>query len=215
LFNGTKTVSLWNKTTGRLLAQARVTSANAWSYSDISPVDVIPSYTYTVAVTLDGSGGSHSYDIPALPLTCGDIRIEGSTFAYGNSRPVSTVSQQMFGQADINFVPQRQGDNHAPVIISAPVISPRSIPENKKGTLKVQAKDEDGDTLVYRWITSLGTIQGDGPEVTYIPPDVPEKTLENVISLISDGRGGIAYGNVLFEVFPVFDQTRPEDKMKP
>lgn len=211
LFNGTKMVSLWNKTTGVLLARAKVASANTWSYSDISPVEVIPSYTYTVAVTLDGSGGSHTYDIPALPLTCGDIRIEGSTFVYGSARPVSTVLPQMYGQADINFVPQRKGNNRSPIFLSSPVISPRSISENKKGTLTVQAQDEDGDTLVYRWLPSVGSIEGDGPQVTYIPPDVSEKTLENVVSLISDGRGGIAYGNVLFEVFPVFDQTAPEE----
>ncbi|HQP12677.1 MAG TPA: hypothetical protein PK470_07935 [Candidatus Omnitrophota bacterium] len=215
LFNGTKVVSLWNKMTGVLLAQTKVTSAGTWSYSDISPVDVIPSYTYTVAVTLEGSGGSHSYDISPLPLICGDIRIESSTFAYGNARPVSTVSAQMYGQADINFVPQRQGNNRAPVIISSPVITPRSVQENKNGMLKVQARDEDGDTLVYRWLPSLGSVQGDGPEVTYLPPDVSEKTMVNVISLVSDGRGGLVYGNVLFDVFPVYDQTVPEPGRKP
>ena len=215
LFNGTKTVYLWNKTMGVLLAQTQVTSKNAWSYSDIVPVDVIPSYTYTVAVALDGSGGSHAYDIPSLPLTCGDIRIEGSTFAYGNSRPVSTVSQQMYGQVDINFVPRQAGDNHAPVFLSGPMISPRSVPENNKGTLSVKAKDEDGDTLIYRWLTSSGTIQGDGPQVTYIPPEVSEKTWENVVCLISDGQGGIVYGNILFEVVPVSDKSMSPERIKP
>ena len=215
LFRGTKTVSLWNKTTGVLLAQAQVKSENTWSYSDIVPVDVIPSYTYTVAVTLGGAGGSHVYDIPVLPMTCGDVRIEGSTFAYGNSRPVSTVLQQMYGQVDINFVPRRKGDNHAPVIVSQPMISPRAIPGNKKGVLSVSAKDEDGDPLVYRWLAGSGTIQGDGPRVTYVPPDVSEKTLENVISLISDGRGGVVYGNVLFEIIPPAGKTIYEDRTEP
>src|SRR3989338_6980174 len=54
-FNGTKTVKLFNKASGTLLASATVTASNTWAYTDISPISVSAGTTYTVAVYLAGS----------------------------------------------------------------------------------------------------------------------------------------------------------------
>jgi hypothetical protein len=103
-FNGTKTVYLWNKATGALLAQATVTSANAWSYASITPVNVTAGTTYTVAVYVASSGGSYRSGISTLPKIYGDVRIDGSTYLSGNGRPTNAVMTTMYGQADICFV---------------------------------------------------------------------------------------------------------------
>ncbi len=202
LFEGAKTVRLWNKNTGNLLAQAEVDSKNEWIYADVTPVAVKADETYTVAVYIDGTGGSHAYDIAAFPRTCGDVRIEGSTFSYGRSRPVTVVAHQMYGQVDVNFVPQKDKGNHAPLIKQAPLIRPHPLPANKKGMIEVKAEDQDNDPLTYTWIVSAGSIEGEGPKVMYIPPEVRETTLQNVVVLVRDGRGDMAYSNVLFEIVP-------------
>ncbi len=108
-FNGTKTVRLFEKSTGALLAEAQVTAANSWGYSSIKPIPVLAENTYTVAVYLAGSGASFHSGIDPLPQVYGDIRIEGSTYAYTGSdpvaRPTNLVTTTMYGQADIKFAP--------------------------------------------------------------------------------------------------------------
>ena len=108
-FNGSKTVKLFNKATGALLASATVTSSNAWSYVPITPVAVTAGTTYTVAVYLAGSGGSYRTGLPQpFPQTFGAIRIEGSTYVSTASaptaRPTNVMTTVMYGQADIGFV---------------------------------------------------------------------------------------------------------------
>lgn len=110
-FNGTKTVRLFNKTTGAQLAVTTVSSNNNWSYSTITPVSVAAGQTYTVAAYLSGSGASYKSLNSAhyFPNTYGDITITGSTYAVTSSnpsaRPTATSSTIMYGQADIEFEP--------------------------------------------------------------------------------------------------------------
>ncbi|MCP4109357.1 MAG: DUF4082 domain-containing protein [Desulfobacteraceae bacterium] len=106
-FDGTKTVRLFNKDTGELLAETTVTSSDDWQYSDISPVSVQEGTTYTVAAYMNGSGASYRYGIEDFPQEYGNIRIDGSTYVHTESdqdaRPQITVTDMMFGQADIMF----------------------------------------------------------------------------------------------------------------
>lgn len=110
-FNGTKTVRLFNKTSGTQLAAAIVSSNNNWSYSTITPVAVVAGETYTVAAYLSGSDGSYKSLVSSnyFPNTYGNITIEGSTFAVTSSdpdtRPTNSALKIMYGQADIEFVP--------------------------------------------------------------------------------------------------------------
>jgi len=108
LFNGTKTVKLFEKNSGVLLTDAVVTAANDWSYTGVTPVPVQAGVTYTVAVYLEGSGASYRYYIDPLPRLYGAIQIEGSTYAYTGSnpdaRPINSIDWVMYGQADIEFI---------------------------------------------------------------------------------------------------------------
>ncbi len=107
LFNGTKTVRLFDRATGAVLATATVTSQNGWSYVNIPPVPVQANRGYTVAVYLAGTGGSYRTGITALPRTSGDVRVDGSTFVLTTTnptaRPTNVVTTTMYGQADVQF----------------------------------------------------------------------------------------------------------------
>lgn len=105
LFDGTKTVSLYNKGSAEFLASTEVTSTNEFAYSSISPVSVEAGVTYTVAVTLGGTGGSYRNSLSEnFPQDFGDITIEGSTYVSGTGRPTNNITTTMYGQADIKFV---------------------------------------------------------------------------------------------------------------
>jgi hypothetical protein len=83
-FDGSKTVKLFRRVVGGTsieLASTTVTSTNnGWGYTDITPIVVQAGVQYTVAVYLNGSGGT--YRRPPnnyFPKTHGDIRIDYST----------------------------------------------------------------------------------------------------------------------------------------
>lgn len=107
-FNGTKTVRLFDRQTGAVLAQATVTAANSWGYTSIPAVAVQAGRSYTVAVYLAGSGGSYRSGVQALPRTYGNVRIDGSTYistagTAASARPTNLITTTMYGQADIRF----------------------------------------------------------------------------------------------------------------
>jgi hypothetical protein len=156
-FNGTKTVKLFNKATGALLASATVTASNAWSYTSITPVNITANTAYTVAVYLAGSGGSYRSGLsPALPRTFGDIRMEGSTYAYTasdpNARPTNATTTTVYGQADIRFVPGTTPPDTTPPTINA--LSPQPGPTLYAGntvTLSASVTDTDPSPLEYQF----------------------------------------------------------------
>ena len=150
-FDGTKTVYLWNKSTGELLGEASVTSSNSWNYSDISPVSVTSGTTYTVAAYLEGSGASYRNGISTFPNTYGDITITGSTYASGNSRPTNTIATLMYGQVDISFVIDGGAGNSDPQINSTPVTT---AVLDQAYSYDVDATDSNSDTLTYLLTTN-------------------------------------------------------------
>ncbi|MCP3962224.1 MAG: hypothetical protein GY719_30645 [bacterium] len=109
LFNGSRVMRLFEKDSGMQLGQTTVTSANNWSYRFIPPVYVRAGTTYTVAVYLAGSGGSIYSNVTPFPQTYGTVWIEGTTFVSTlgdpSARPTNTVTDVMYGQADIRFAP--------------------------------------------------------------------------------------------------------------
>jgi len=105
-FNGTKGVRLYDST-GSTLALANVTASNSWAYTPINPVAVAAGQTYTVAVNLAGSGGSYrNLGSSPLPKTFGKIQILKSVYRSASDLvPTSGSTGIMYGQADIEFVP--------------------------------------------------------------------------------------------------------------
>lgn len=147
-FNGTKTVYLWD-TKKTLIASAKVTSKNDWSYTDINPVQVTAGQLYTVGVYLPGPSrtGSYRYKIANLPRTYGDITIKNSGFCYGKaSCPNTAYTYVMYGQVDVGFVPETiSADTSSPAL---PVFVENCKLPEKQGvfdtyntTIRVEAKD--------------------------------------------------------------------------
>ncbi|MGH8034159.1 MAG: hypothetical protein ACREO9_02955, partial [Lysobacterales bacterium] len=106
LFNGVKTVKLFRRDTGLLMAQATVSSGNVWSYVPIAPVGLTAGVEYTVAGYLAGSGASYRSGL-SLPKTYGDITILGGT-SIGTSTdpqaiPTNNNPSIIYGQVDIAY----------------------------------------------------------------------------------------------------------------
>ncbi len=106
LFDGTKTVKLFDRASGQVLAEASVYAANDWQYTAIPAVAVKSGKDYTVAVYLAGTGGSY-HSLAGLPAKTESINILSSTYiatsANPDAVPVNMTLAAMYGQADIGF----------------------------------------------------------------------------------------------------------------
>jgi hypothetical protein len=104
-FNGTKTVSLFKRSNGALLASTTVTGTNNWAYSNITPVTLTAGTSYSVAVWLNGSGGS--YYSATMPTSNADSSIDGSCYSSSaTAEPCASsglISSYMYGVADIRY----------------------------------------------------------------------------------------------------------------
>lgn len=107
-FKGTKTVKLWNLSTGEELSSVSVKSSNKWAYEDIMAVPVNAGVTYTVAAYMEGSGASYRTNL-SFPKTYSDITIEAGTYRTGNNRPTAYMRSRIYGQVDIGFCPEKIG----------------------------------------------------------------------------------------------------------
>lgn len=167
-FNGPKNVYLWNKSTGALLAQASVSSSNSWNYTSIAPVNVLAGVTYTVAAEIGGSGGSYRNGVtPTFPQTYGDITIEATTYIGGSGRPINSVISTMYGQADIEFVPDGSVSTNEPPIADAGSDKTVSIGESVSFS-GAGSNDPDGSIVSYAWNFGDGaTGSGITPTHTY------------------------------------------------
>ena len=109
MFSGSKTIRLFNRSTGALLAETTLAGVADWAYAEIPPVPVAAGTTYTVAVYLAGSGASERRNVAPFPQVYGNLRIDASTTVYTGSnptaRPTSNELTTMYGQADIRFLP--------------------------------------------------------------------------------------------------------------
>ena len=61
-------------------------------------------------------------------------------------------------------------ENHPP-FISALIAQPSTLEAGQHSYLTCHAADQDGDILHYTWISSGGTILGNGPGITWIAPE--------------------------------------------
>jgi len=112
--HGEKIVRLFHRATGALLAETTVAANNDWHYAKVKPVTVVAGEQYTVAVYLNGSGGSYGYIGRRYPVRSGSVNIDGMTYVYTGhdsdtfTRPSNNVEHYfMFGQADVVFVAEK------------------------------------------------------------------------------------------------------------
>jgi hypothetical protein len=81
-------------------------------FTTIFPIPVSSGQRLTVAVYLDGSGGTFTRLDEQLPRQAGSIRIDASTWAYTggadndvDGRPTAETTTRMYGGVDIGFTP--------------------------------------------------------------------------------------------------------------
>ena len=97
-------------------------------------------------------------------------------------------------RVDLSVVP---ATNHAPVILRVSA-TPRKIDLLGTSVLLCAASDPDGDTLVYSWSSSGGTISGSGSSVSWNAPGVAGNVI--VRCIVDDGHGGQAADSIGIEV---------------
>ncbi|MBI3267954.1 MAG: DUF4082 domain-containing protein [Planctomycetes bacterium] len=130
---GARLVWLYDRETGRLLAQASVPSGPGWRETSLpEAVPVSASHRYCVLVEVgSGGGGQHVASTVALPRVSGDVRIVQTIFAADGKKPFAkplvVYVDRMLGQADIQFVPARAAAP-TPVPIPPPTPTPAPVP---------------------------------------------------------------------------------------
>jgi len=86
--------------------------------------------------------------------------------------------------------PQAARANQPPFIEK--IVGPTSWAPGQGAQITCLASDPDGDKLTYSWTADKGTISGEGPTITWVPPSGMGKY--NVTVVVSDGKGGEARG---------------------
>jgi len=108
-FNGAKTVYLYDRTTGAVLASATATAANSWGYAPISPVVLTKSSPYSIGVNLAGSGGAYRASMTSMPTSLTDATIDGSCYRYASTaEPCASsglIAGVNYGMADFKYLP--------------------------------------------------------------------------------------------------------------
>jgi hypothetical protein len=108
-FNGTRTVYLYDRTTGAVLASASVTAVNGWAYAPIAPVTLTKTPPYSVAVYLAGTGGAYRASMTSMPSVAADATIDGSCYrSASTAEPCASsglIAGVNYGMADIEYLP--------------------------------------------------------------------------------------------------------------
>jgi hypothetical protein len=107
LYNGTMIVRLYSNPglfTGEVIAQATHTSANAFSYTPITPVPLTAGTRYAVAVDLTGSAAA--YTTLALPddTTYGKTVVNCPAYGLSGWVPYSCSTPIYYGMADVELI---------------------------------------------------------------------------------------------------------------
>ncbi len=142
---GTRTVTLYQGTT--LLGTAVIsTTANNWSYTNITPVNVTAGVTYkTVYQAHTPSGGNAQYywmDTPVAPVTYGNVQVLGASnnFDQPNTVPddIVDMNSRSFGFSDITFVAGGGG--------GSPPAAPTALGATSAGTNSINLAWSDNST---------------------------------------------------------------------
>lgn len=148
-------------------------------------------------------------------IICNAIDVDGDSLIYswsvdegsigGNGNEVTYYATDVLGLKTITCLVsdgnggEDIGDVNVEVIAMAntpPEIiclfaSLYSVPTGGKSTLSCNAIDEDGDDLIYEWISNNGSIVENGSSATFNAPSSNE-TYSTITCMVYDGQGGSA-----------------------
>ncbi len=188
-------------------------------YSDVNHRPQINSFTAEPSVTTTGSTVTltvKAVDIDEDPLTY-ELEVDAGTYT-GNgpiwqwTAPVEpgnysffVIVTDPFGAKDqLNTgIEVQQGSPNRPPVITTFTIEDRTLGVGETTKISVVAFDPDDDPLDYEYDTITGTIQGTGPEVTYVAPTTPGTDTVSVI--VTDQRGASARSEMIISIME--DQT--------
>lgn len=188
-----KTLPPWAiKTKGKI--RGKVTLSDQASHSGI----LVYIAGVSIMAMTDTSGNYTLLDVPSgVYVIIATKQDYNDGFAMG----IEVTPGQETIAPDIVLQKKTAEVNHSPVISDVSA-SPETIYEKQTSTITVTATDEDNDTLTYKYSVSAGTITGSGASVTYTAPEVSEFTGYNIKVVVSDGKGGNAYGGTYVFVKP-------------
>src|SRR5436305_7709518 len=135
-FNGTKTVSLYNRATGAVLASASVTSSNGWAYTSITPVTLAAGTAYSVAVYLPGTGAAYRSGLSSMPSVLADASVDGTCYRPANAGEPCAYSGVIvggdYGMADLKYTvgPYEPTDGTLSTEVSGDVTAAYAITPN-------------------------------------------------------------------------------------
>ena len=89
---------------------------------------------------------------------------------YGFLRQIKYISKGESNDKGLIIKTIPWTDNHPP-IISGLIARPSTLEAGQRSNLTCHAADQDGDILHYTWMSSGGTILGNGPGITWIAPN--------------------------------------------
>ena len=151
----------------------------------------------------DAIGGNGVFSF-AIDSSSSNGAIYGSRES-SNGAPELIITQAPTDEVSANLPPQ---------IEAGPIVLSDTIFANETTELAVSASDPDGDRLTYTWSMNpqLGSISGNGEEVTFVPPSVSTEENFSASVTVSDGRGGSATATVNLTVLPAEsgEQTQTE-----
>lgn len=111
-----------------------------------------------------------------------------------------TILISFIGCVQPESIVSSQGGNNSPVIEDI-IVDPRVINVGTTATIKVIARDPDGDQLSYGWTSALGDIIGSGSEVRYTAAFCCVGS--NIITVtVSDIKGAKASQDILIVINP-------------
>jgi outer membrane protein OmpA-like peptidoglycan-associated protein len=137
--------------------------------------DGMVSYNWTASVgSISGSGANVTYTPPT-------DRSGPVTISVTVADPCTAT-----GMASVNLT---IGECNACPTVGNVTASPNEIKEGSDTPISVSANgnDPNGDQLTYRWTTSAGTVEGNGPNVTINTKGLTAGTV-NVSVVVSDGK---------------------------
>ena len=117
-------------------------------------------YSWNGLGNIEGTGASIQWTLPNV-VTEGNVPISVQ-ISDGQGGITS-------GSLNIRVTPTT-GGNRAPTILSGPEGNPSTVAPNQTATITVEATDPDGDTLMFSWTASGGTINGDTGSVSWVAP---------------------------------------------